>query len=162
MLRTQVHPGLEARTLIATEEMNMEIQELYKNKRPFLAWCYNYQDSLYELQKVIIHKHTPVSRMVEVLFDDNTRLITSFNYPIKMNIGKVISSGHSKDTALRVFEMTASQYINHYPNCNRRVKNTRIIKLSTPTYSIVGEKFNNCAVITSESNLINQGVIINI
>ena len=75
---------------------------------------------------------------------------------------KIINSCDSEGTSLRSFQISVSDYINHYPVNKRVIKDIETINISTPTYYLLGKKHNNCAVVTSKSNFVNQGVIINI
>lgn len=160
MIRGINNFGFHPNTLIPTLEGDIKIRDLYLKKDDFLVWSHNKQDIHYELNKISIKKKSSLQRMVKIIFNDNSYLILSPNYPM-ISDNQIILAKDMKNKKILGFEKDKFEYINHYPS-KMLVIEVVSLNLKSESYLLVGHTTNNCAIIPFSDTKEQKGIIVNI
>lgn len=152
--------GFHPNTLISTIDGNMKIRDLYLKKDDIQVWSYNNQDSHYKLNQVSIIKKSSLQRMIKIIFNDNSYLILSPEYPM-VSDNQIILAKNMKNKKVLGFEKDKFGYINHYPS---RMSVLEIVPFNSKTesYILAGFTTNNCAIIPFSDTKEQKGIIVNI
>lgn len=160
MLRGNFNPGLHPDTIISSIDGSVKVNDYYLKKKSSLVWSYNYQDSLYELNKISIIKNSSLQEMIKIIFDDNSYLILSPEYEM-ISDNQIILAKNMKNRKIRAFEKDKFEYINHYPS-EMSIKEIVSLNSKSESYLLVGHTCNNCALIPFSNTKGQKGIIVNI
>lgn len=158
MLRQTIKPGFHPNTTLSTLNGNVKIKDLYSNKNVSLVWTYNEQDSLYELNKILVIKNSSLQKMVKIIFDDNSYLILSPDYHMISDDPSCLAK-NMKNRTIRSFEKDQFEYINHYPS-EMIIKEIVPLSIKSESYSLVSHTRNNCAIIPHSNTKTQKGIIV--
>ena len=152
--------GFHPNTLISTIDGNMKIRDLYLKKDDIHVWSYSDQDSHYKLNQVSIIKKSSLQRMIKIIFNDNSYLILSPEYPM-VSDNQIILAKNMKNKKALGFEKDKFGYINHYPS---KMLVTEIVplKFKSESYLLAGFTSNTCAIIPFSETKEQKGIIVNI
>ena len=160
MLRPTSNSGFHYDTIISTLDGNIRIKDFYLKNNVSLVWTYYEENSLYELNKISIIKNSSLQKMVKIIFDDNSYLILSPDYPM-ISDNQIIQAKNMKNRKMRAFEKDKHEYINHYPS-EMSIKEIVSLNSESESYFLVGHASNNCAIIPFSNTKGQKGVIVNI
>jgi len=146
-------------TLIAVADgrRNVSVKNLYIENKIIPVWSYNSKNNVYEIKNARVIKNDLKKTMKKILFDDDSFLICTGDHKFLLkNNNYVEVENINKHESIVPFN-SSDEKCNDY---NHKIKRIEDLEGEFDCYDLQVEENNNFAVITKETNNIQNGIII--
>lgn len=150
-------------TMIADFDIrrHVSVKDLYVENKIFPVWSYNIKNDIYEIKNAIVIKHDVKKPMKKItLVDDSFIICTGDHKFLLKNYNYVEVETIGKNEPLVSFNINSSTNILYRPSNTNGVKRIEDLEGEFDCYDLQVEENNNFAIITKETDHIQNGIII--
>tara|TARA_B110000967_G_scaffold206847_1_gene254605 strand:+ start:3383 stop:4279 length:897 start_codon:yes stop_codon:yes gene_type:complete len=146
-------------TLIAVADgrRSVSVKKLYVENKIIPVWSYNNKNNIYEIKNARVIKNDLKKTMKKIFFDDDSFLLCTSDHKLLLKNNNYVEVENITNTESIV---PWNEFIEKCNDYNHKIKRIEDLEGEFDCYDLQVEENNNFAVITKETNNIQNGIII--